>query len=223
MYILKSSLALCRFGELALEARGVEVMNDQGSIEDAAPDLLAMNRICLRRFVNTFMIMYRHLHFTQHAETPPRARDDFFDCSIRSHHLTASTDDFNGVAMHWDLMMAAKLNYIHDFPGMFNCVSQVAYFHNPGYSLQAQERVDVAKVSHGNIDALHVIPPLMQLYPDIEVVYEEAHIDLLRPSKTFSFVIMAKKVYLLTPNKQIYHHANITILVKLYLELKDAN
>jgi hypothetical protein len=103
---------------------------------------------------------------------------------------------------------------------MFNCVSQVAYFHNPAYSMQTQERYDVAKVSTGKIAALHVLPPLMQLYPDIEITYEEAHIDLLHPSKTFAFVIMGKKVYLLTPNKQICYHPNITILVELYLALK---
>jgi hypothetical protein len=38
-----------RFGRLALEAAPSQVMNDQGSIEDAGAGLLAMNRICLRR------------------------------------------------------------------------------------------------------------------------------------------------------------------------------
>jgi hypothetical protein len=133
-----------RFGVLALAAKGVVEMDDQGeflhcvvrdsgsrfgetdlpiirvgSVEDAlgAGGLLAMNRICLRRFVNTFMIMYRHLHFHACAESLPQRDDDWFDCSIKSHHLTASADDFSGIGMHWDLMMAAKLNYIHDFPG----------------------------------------------------------------------------------------------------------
>jgi hypothetical protein len=90
-----------------------------GSIEDVPGGLLAMNRICLRRFINTFMIMYRHLHFQKHAELLPRRDDEYFDCSIKSHHLTASTDDFSGIAMHWEIMMASKLNYIHDFPGLF--------------------------------------------------------------------------------------------------------
>jgi hypothetical protein len=209
-----------RFGVLALEAKSVVEMNDQGSIEDASNGLLAMNRICLRRFISTFMIMYRQLHFHEHAETVPRRDDAWFDCAIKSHHLTASTDDFSGIAMHWDIMMASKLNYIHDFPGMFNCVSQVAYFHNPSYKLQVQERSDIDKVSKGIAEAIHVIPPLMQLYPDIEILYEEAHINLLQPGKTYAFVIMGKKVYLLTPNREIYHHRNVTILLELYLEMK---
>jgi hypothetical protein len=101
---------------------------------------------------------------------------------------------------------------------MFNCVSQVAYFHNPGFCVQTQERSDTEKVSKGLVEALHVLPPLMQLYPDIEVVYEEAQIDLLHPSVHFSFVIMGKKVYLLTPNRQIYYNTNVTILIKLYID-----
>jgi hypothetical protein len=209
-----------RFGTLALKASSIEVMNDQGSIEDWKDGLVTMNRICLRRFINTFFIMYRHLHFNEHVEISARDHSEFFDCSIKSHHLTASTDDFSGIAMHWDIMMGSKLNYIHDFPGMFNCVSQVAYFHNPAYKIQTQERSDVANISNGKMDALHVIPPLMQLYPDIEILYEEAHINLLAPSTTYAFVIMGKKVYLLTPDRQIHHHPNVTILVELYVKMK---
>jgi hypothetical protein len=194
-----------------------------GSIEDASDGLLAMNRICLRRFVNTFMVMYRHLHFHQHAERVLKRDDEWFDCSIKSHHLTASTDDFSGIAMHWDIMMASKLNYIHDFPGMFNCVSQVAYFHNPSYKQQVQERSDIDKVSKGMAEAVHIIPPLMQLYPNIEIVYEEGCIDLLQQSKEYSFVIMGQRVYLLTPNRAIYYHSNVTILLELYLEIKTSN
>jgi hypothetical protein len=106
-----------RFGTLALQGGGVEEMNDQGSVEDATGGLLRMNRICLRRFINTFMIMYRHIHFNEHMEVPHHSGEEWFDCSIKKHHLTASTDDFNAIAMHWDIMMASKLNYIHDFPG----------------------------------------------------------------------------------------------------------
>jgi hypothetical protein len=105
---------------------------------------------------------------------------------------------------------------------MYNCVSQVAYFHNASYKQPTQQRTDVEKVSRGGVEALHVLPPLMQLYPDIEIMYEEANIDLLQPSKTYAFVIMGKKVYLLTPNREIYYHRNITILLELYLEMKDA-
>jgi hypothetical protein len=104
---------------------------------------------------------------------------------------------------------------------MFNCISQVAYFHNPAYQIQQQERSETQRVSNGTIEAIHVIPPLMQLYPDIEIMYEEAHIDLLHPCKTFAFVIMGKRVYLLTPNRRIFHHPNITILVQLYITLKN--
>jgi hypothetical protein len=211
-----------RFGVLALDAKGIDEMNDQGSVEDSAGGLLSMNRICMRRFLNTFVIMYRHLYFHKNAKVLPLPDDAWFECSIKSHHLTASTDDFAGIAMHWDLMMAAKLNYIHDFPGMFNNVSQVAYFHNPSYQQLVQERSDIDKVSRGVIESLHVIAPLMQLYPDIEITYEEAHIGLLQASKKYAFVIMGKRVYLLTPSREIYYHRNVTILLEHYLKTAQA-
>lgn len=49
-----------------------------------------------------------------------------FDCGIRLHHIVAASDDFSRLSMHWDLMPAAKLNYIHDFSGFFNCISQAS-------------------------------------------------------------------------------------------------
>ena len=166
------------------------------------------------------MVMYRHMHFYEKNEMVVRRTGDAFDCDIKGHHLTASVDDFCAVAFHWDLMIASKLNYIHDFPGMFNCVSQVVYFHNPSYRQQVQERNNVHGVSTGAVEAVHVIPPLMQLYPEIEIMYEEAIINLLKPSNTYSFVVLGKRVYLLTPNRQIHYHQNITVLLELYLKTR---
>jgi hypothetical protein len=60
----------------------------------------------------------------------------------------------------------------------------------------------------------------MQLYPDIDILYEGAMINLLHPSTNFSFVVMGKRVYLLTPNRQIYYHQNVTALVAIYLVIK---
>lgn len=60
------------------------------------------------------------------------------DLGIKIHHIVAASDDFSKMSMHWDLMPAAKLNYIHDFRGYFNCISQVVYFHNQEYERRPQ-------------------------------------------------------------------------------------
>ena len=49
-------------------------------------------------------------------------------------------------------MPAAKLNYVHDFRGMYNCVSQVIYFHDPEYQRRPQVDVRVG-VAHMNARA----------------------------------------------------------------------
>lgn len=91
-------------------------MNDQGSIEDAGGNLFRMNRICLRRFLNVFLILYRHI---QLHDTSIVLDDPVADCGLKMHHIVASGDDFSQISMHWDLMPAARLNYMHDFPGEF--------------------------------------------------------------------------------------------------------
>lgn len=129
---------------LASQGWPLHVMDDQGSIErlpedqeqqrlqalrpsaskDPNAELVRLNRACVRRFVNVFFALYRALHLWE-AREPVRAADSGFDCGIRLHHIVAASDDFSRLSMHWDLMPAAKLNYVHDFSGFFNCISQV--------------------------------------------------------------------------------------------------
>lgn len=89
-----------------------------------------MSRICLRRFLNLFLVLYRHLDLAESAKRVDESQVDLSGISINIHHAVAASDDFDILSMEWDLMPAAKLNYMHDFPGMYNCVSQVVYFHN---------------------------------------------------------------------------------------------
>lgn len=113
-----------RFGVLASQPWPMEeVLDDPGSVEPCR-ESVRMTRICARRFVNAFFAMYRGLQVWALRKTAPDAPDGF-DCGIRIHHVVASSDDFYKLSMHWDLMLAAKLNYIHDFRGYFNCISQV--------------------------------------------------------------------------------------------------
>lgn len=92
--------------------------------KDPNAELVRLNRACIRRFVNVFFAFYRALHLWEVKETVPDVATDY-DCGIRLHHIVAASDDFSKLSMHWDLMPAAKLNYVHDFSGFFNCISQV--------------------------------------------------------------------------------------------------
>jgi hypothetical protein len=92
---------------------------------------------CIRRFVNVFLAFHRHMHMWNHRE---QVEAQPFDCGIKLHHILAASDDFSKLSMHWDLMPAARLNYIHDFRGYFNCISQVVYFHDQEYERRPQVR-----------------------------------------------------------------------------------
>lgn len=106
--------------------------DESGSIEkcdggSSSSIHVKLNKICIRRMVGAFFILYRHLHCwtartvveEEDMETAAAA-----DCEIKLHHILAASDDFSKLSMHWDLMPSAKLNYIHDFRGLFNCISQ---------------------------------------------------------------------------------------------------
>lgn len=121
---------LARFGHLAENPGGPEAFNDSASTEphDDEPDAggevrLRLSRPCLRRTLGAFLIMYRHLHLHSIAETVP---PEPYDCGLRKHHMEASQDEFNLLCMSYQLPVAARLTYKHDFPGMFNHVSQVS-------------------------------------------------------------------------------------------------
>lgn len=204
------------------------------------PTTVRLNKICIRRFVNVFLSFYRFLHLWEVKEDVSAVLDsssssmnsehssgEGFDCGIRIHHIVAASDDFSRLSMHWDLMPAAKLNYVHDFKGYFNCISQVVYFHDPDYERRAQERKRVADVSRGmtepadhdvggratehpqtnaqeKITPVQIIPPLMQLYPDIEV----HHADDAGPSlfqragaeAKYAWLFAGRTLYLVAPS-----------------------
>lgn len=107
--------------------QGLSGSHDKRSGED----LVQLNRTCIRRFVNVFLSFYRSMHLWEIKQSVADSscstggQKQEPNCGIRIHHVVAASDDFNKLSMHWDLMPAAKLNYVHDFRGYFNCISQV--------------------------------------------------------------------------------------------------
>lgn len=119
-----------RFGVLASGTGSSSMLNspydDPGSIEKCQGDesKVVLTRICIRRLVGTFLVLYRHMHCWEAKELVEEEEGDT-DCGVKMHHILAASDDFSRLSMQWDLMPGAMLNYVHDFRGLFNCVSQV--------------------------------------------------------------------------------------------------
>ena len=218
---LKAVLALvdaclARFGHLASHPGPQEVFDDASGTEPHASDGKSrITRPAMRRMLGGFLVMYRHLHLLSWAE---EVQPVPHDCGIRKHHMEASTDDFNILCMCMRLPVAARLNYKQDFPGMYNHVSQVVYFHNPQY--ERLRRVGLDKVSLG--DPMQVLPALCQIYPEIPLVYEEDNVDLSRPTGKWMWMVLPGRIYLLGPDARVYHSENVTSLMRVYLESQES-
>ena len=206
-----------RFGALAAQGGGADTLNDSLIVEEhtdpAAP--LKLSRPAIRRFLASFLIMYRHVHLAAIAEPVPPAP---YDCGIRKHHMEASSDAFGLLAMRMRLPAAAVLNYKQDFTGFFNHISQVVYFHNPAY--QPLQRIPLAEAARG--DPLQVLPAIQLLYPDIRTYYEEDAFDITRPLGHWAWIVLPGRVYLAGPDARVYHSDNVTALVGVYKATPDA-
>jgi hypothetical protein len=205
-----------RFGALCLVADSAEVMDDLSSVDpcQAHPGAFRITTACIRRTVCTFMVFYRHLHLLAVARNVP---DAFYDCGITKYHMEASGDEFNILCMHLSLPVAAKMNYKHDFPEMYNHVSQVVFFHNSEYQRIPRAKLDAL----GTASAEHILPALMQLHPTFEVKYEEDHFDLSGDvaGKEWVWMVMAGRVYMVDPERNVWYSPNVTSLLKnVYLK-----
>lgn len=221
-----------RFGALASEtayaSSSSTAFDDPGSIEKVPgrDEKVQLNRICIRRMVSSFFVLYRHMHCWEAKEDVDG--EEAADCAIKLHHILAASDDFSKLSMHWDLMPGAKLHYVHDFRGLFNCISQVIYFHNPSYERRMQERKRVEDVSCGKngIEMVQLIPCFMQLHPDILVEQEDTRIfqpeQPCEMRKKWAWLIMGRTVYLCTPWEDeeqcriLYYHQNAAVLLHMF-------
>jgi len=206
---------MARFGVLCAQAGTPEVMDDLCSVDsyqDHTTNLLRVTTACIRRTVCTFLVLYRHLHLLAVAKPVP---NEWCDCGISKYHVEASSDDFNMLCMHLCLPVAGRLNYKHDFPEMYNHVSQVVFFHNPEY--QRIPRISLDKLSTAPLE--HVLPAVWQLYPDIGVKYEEDMIDLTGRGKGWWWFVVAGRVYLVDPDNGVWYSPSVTSLLQnVYLQ-----
>lgn len=200
-----------RFGCLCLAAGDAKIMDDLGSVEPckADPSAFQITRACIRRTICTFMIFYRHLHLLAVAKPAP---DAWCDCGISKYHMEASGDEFNLLCMHLSLPVAAKINYKHDFPEMYNHVSQVVFFHNSEY-----QRIPRAKLEAlDSAQPEHILPALLQLHPLITIKYEEDPIDLsgATTGTDWWWLVVAGRIYLVDPGRTVWYSPSVTSLLQ---------
>jgi hypothetical protein len=210
-----------RLGSLAQKPDTVRVFDDAGSTEPHSGDLIRLSRPGLRRLLGSFMVVFRHLDLLRRArpvsEALPADRQHP-ECPLRKHHVEASTDDFHALCMHMLLPVAAKLNYRQDFPGMYNHVSQVIYFHNAQYERTPRmELDDIIKTG----DPMQAVPAICQIHPEINMAYEEDSLDLSEPTGKWRWLVVPRRIYLVDPESRVYHSENALELLELYKSTKQ--
>lgn len=115
-----------RFGEFLSAAHPAEILNDvQDTVEHSgAAGLVRLTSSAARRVLESLQIMIRHVDLYEMCEElVPQP----YETGISPYHHEASMARYHKLCMHYFLPVAAKLQYKHDFPGMFNDVSQVLY------------------------------------------------------------------------------------------------
>ncbi len=205
----------CRFGELACLSAGDDIMDDpsetQPSTDRTHKNKMSLTPGALRRMVGSLLIMYRHLHLLSVCVRVPSQN---FDAGLSKYHYEASNDAFNLLCMHIALPVAARLNYRHDFPGMYNHVSQVVYFHNSQYVRCSRHPIEDIQ----NASAAHVLPAIQELYPEIKLKFEEDKFDPTKPGQGWFWLLLAGRVYLVTPEPGVLYSENVCDLLKIYVE-----
>ena len=209
-----------RFGALAWTVAGLDVMDDPSETQPVQQqrgvgrdDRMCLTPGGLRRMVGSLLIMYRHLHLLSVCVRVPRPEQPY-DPGLSKYHYEASQDDFNLLCMHISLPVAARLNYRHDFPGMFNHVSQVVYFHNSQYVREKRHPIEDIQTA----PAAHVLPAVRELYPEIRLRFEEDQFDPTVPGKEWYWLLLAGRVYLVTPEPSVLYSDNICDLLKVCVE-----
>lgn len=165
-----------------------------------------------RRILAAILLLSRYIDLydlSEELEPMPE-----YETGITAYHHEASTEHFHKLCMHYYLPIAAKLQYKHDFPGMYNDVSQAVFFHDSLY-----KRTN--RFHHSSMDPLHALPSLHLMYPEIKIRFEDDLFDPILGGDTpeWYWLVIPKRIYLVSPEPQVYFAKDIGALLNLYLEI----
>jgi hypothetical protein len=91
-------------------------------------------------------------------------------CEIHPVHREASMDAWWELATVTDCPIGGITQYKNKFQYLFHSVSQVVYFHYPSYTRRNQRAF--TDICAGTCPPLHILPLLMQVAPEIPLLYE---------------------------------------------------
>lgn len=200
-----------RVGVLVGHAHSETVLNDVQDSEWAGCDKLRkLTPSAIRRLLASVLVLYRHMDlFFMSEEVALADKDKEYKVGVSAYHHEASTESFHKMCMHFFLPAGAKMHYKHDFPGMYNDVSQAVYFHDSGYKRINRE-------DYTSTSPIHMLPSVCLLYPEVPVKYEDDDFD---PSvdQGWYWVLVPRRIYLVSPEPRVYYSEDLAALVHLYV------
>jgi hypothetical protein len=182
-----------------------------------------LSRKSLRQAICVLLALLRVHHVVSCAvEAPPASQmeEREVEFALRQHHIEASMDTFNDLQQMVYLAPGQRLAYRTAFCGMYNHVSQVVYFHHPRFCRSAQ--LDLARIPGS---PMHMVPLVMQLLPEITLVYDDdAHIPSLTSkagsasSQGWRWLVCCGAFFLLDVERGLLlSHERMAVLVAHYL------
>jgi hypothetical protein len=208
---------LSRLGHLACYAGTCSVLDTQNQVKPYMVDgfeMLRMTQPAIRRLLNVLMVLYRSLHVHRVAAPVDAAVSSKPRHQVRRHHMFAALDDFSTVAMHWDIHPGAKLSYLYDFPGLYNSVSQVVYQLFPDYRRRVADD-PLASEAGGWQDPLHTLAGIMQLFPDVPILYGDDYINLHARDQGIRWLVLDQMVFMVSHDNHLVWDADAAELAKL--------
>lgn len=188
-------------------------------------ELGVISRKSLRQAICVLLVLCRICDIVEGAKTPPEGdptqRTALLE-TLRQHHIEASMDDFNMLQQMMFLAPGQRLAYRTLFAGMYNCVSQVIYFHHPRFSRKPQ--LELARIPES---PMHMLPLIRQLLPEIGIVYDDdSHVPGFMPAvkaTPWTWISSCGAIFLMHTSSDASHHtiwrsADLAQLVLLYLQ-----
>lgn len=210
-------VCMYRLGRLIDSTHNDSILNSEA---DTRPSTTGNERCvsesAIRRLMASVLLLNRHIDLYEISDEV--APGDFqVPLSLYTHE--ASNDEFHKLCMHYFLPIAGKLQYKHDFPGMYNNVSQAVYFHDANYR-------QIKRNEYTSTDPIHMLPSVLLLYPEITVKYED---DLFNPidppsssQKTeWYWLLLPRRIYLVSPEPKVYYSTDLSSLVRIYVEFQE--
>lgn len=206
---VKSYIQICmsRVGKFIGYSHPDKILNDAHDTCMHTDGQKKLTPSAVRRVIGSILIINRHVDLYDMCEEIAPCN---YQTGITLYHHEASMENFHKLCMHYYLPAAAKLHYKHDFPGMYNDVSQAVYFHDAEYKRIKRE-------DYTSTSPIHMLPSVCLLYPSVPVKFED---DMFDPyeDQGWYWILLPQRVYLVSPEPKVYYSTDLSALLGLYVK-----